>query len=166
VYFTKKLNRHARKIQPSMPTDQLSRTFAAIADPTRRAILSRLSRGEAAVNELAEPFQMSLPAVSKHLKVLQNAGLIERSKHAQWRPCKLRAKPLQDAGCWIEGYRTFWEQSFDRLDDYLKELQSSPETTNTETTQSQTTERPRPHPRPRNRPRNHPRNHPRLQKNK
>ena len=149
-----------------MPTDQLSRTFAAIADPTRRAILSRLSRGEAAVNELAEPFQMSLPAVSKHLKVLQNAGLIERSKHAQWRPCKLRAKPLQDAGCWIEGYRTFWEQSFDRLDDYLKELQSSPETTNTETTQSQTTERPRPHPRPRNRPRNHPRNHPRLQKNK
>lgn len=107
--------------------DPLSMTFAAIADPTRRAILARLSKGEAAVKELAGPFDMTLPAISKHLKVLEKAGLIERSRDAQFRPCKLRAKPLKDAASWIDRYRTFWEQSFDRLDDYLKELQSEPD---------------------------------------
>jgi DNA-binding transcriptional ArsR family regulator len=107
-----------------MSIDPLSITFAAIADPTRRAILARLSKGEAAVKELATPFNMTLPAISKHLKVLEKAGLIERSRHAQLRPCKLRAKPLKQAASWIDRYRTFWEQSFDRLDDYLKELQS------------------------------------------
>lgn len=106
--------------------DQLSLTFAAIADPTRRAILLRLSRGEAPVKELAEPFQMTLPAITKHLKVLEKAGLIERSRSAQLRPCKLRAKPLKEAASWINRYRTFWEASFDRLDDYLKELQAKP----------------------------------------
>ena len=105
--------------------DQLSLTFAAIADPTRRAILTRLAEGSATVNELSEPFDMTLPAVSKHLKVLEKAGLIERSREAQWRPCTLRAKPLHEAAEWIESYRKFWEQSFDRLDDYLKELQTN-----------------------------------------
>ena len=107
-----------------MPIDRLSITFAAIADPTRRAILARLSKGEAAVNELAKPFDMTLPAVSKHLKVLEKAGLIERSRDAQLRPCKLRGRPLKEAASWIERYRAFWEESFDRLDDYLKELQT------------------------------------------
>ena len=107
-----------------MSVDQLSLTFAAISDPTRRAILLRLSKGEAPVKELAEPFQMTQPAITKHLKVLEKAGLIERSRSAQMRPCKLRAKPLQDAASWIDRYRTFWEESLDRLDDYLKELQS------------------------------------------
>jgi DNA-binding transcriptional ArsR family regulator len=107
-----------------MPIDRLSVTFAAIADPTRRAILVRLSKGEAAVKELAAPFNMTLPAVSKHLKVLEKAGLIERSRDAQMRPCKLRARPLKEAASWIERYRAFWEESFDRLDDYLKELQA------------------------------------------
>ena len=107
--------------------DQLSTTFAAIADPTRRAILTRLSKGEAAVKDLAKPFDMTLPAISKHLKVLEKAGLIERSRDAQLRPCKLRAKPLKDAASWIERYRELWEESFDRLDDYLKELQSEPD---------------------------------------
>ena len=106
--------------------DPLSITFAAIADPTRRAILARLARGEAAVKELALPFNMTLPAISKHLKVLEKAGLIERSRDGQLRPCKLRAQPLMDAASWIERYRTFWEESFDRLDDYLQELQSAP----------------------------------------
>ena len=106
--------------------DQLSLTFAAIADPTRRAILARLVEGSATVNELSEPFNMTLPAVSKHLKVLENAGLIERSREAQTRPCTLRAKPLHEAADWIESYRKFWEQSFERLDEYLKELQSDP----------------------------------------
>ena len=110
-----------------MSIDPLSMTFAAIADPTRRAILVRLSKGEAAVKELASPFNMTLPAISKHLKVLEKAGLIERSRDAQLRPCKLRAKPLKEAASWIDHYRTFWEESFDRLDDYLKELQSEPE---------------------------------------
>jgi DNA-binding transcriptional ArsR family regulator len=105
-------------------TDRLSVTFAAIADPTRRSILARLSRGEASVNELAKPFKVSLPAISKHLKVLENAGLIERSRVAQSRPCRIRAKPLKDAASWIERYRKFWDESFDRLDDYLKELQT------------------------------------------
>ena len=104
------------------PTDHLSITFAALADPTRRAILARLSRGEASVTELAEPFAMTLPAISKHLKVLERAGLIERSREAQWRPCKLTAGPLREAADWVESYRTFWEKSFDRLDEYLKQL--------------------------------------------
>jgi DNA-binding transcriptional ArsR family regulator len=107
-----------------MPTDQLSSTFSALADPTRRAILGRLSRGEKSVNELAAPFKMSLPGVSKHLKVLERAGLIERSRDAQWRPCRLKAKPLREAFDWIEHYQKFWEESFDRLDLYLKQLQS------------------------------------------
>ncbi len=104
--------------------DRLSQTFAALADPTRRAILARLALGETSVTELAEPFEMSLPAVSKHLKVLENAGLIVRGREAQWRPCKLDAAPLKDIDSWIEHYRKFWEQSFDRLDAYLQELQA------------------------------------------
>ncbi len=106
--------------------DQLSLTFAAIADPTRRAILTRLAKGEAAVKELATPFDMTLPAISKHLKVLEKAGLIERSRDAQLRPCKLRANPLKDAASWIDHYRMYWEESFNRLDDYLQELQAEP----------------------------------------
>jgi DNA-binding transcriptional ArsR family regulator len=107
-----------------MSADQMSATFAALADPTRRAILERLAAGEASVTELAAPFEMSLPAITKHLKVLERAGLISRSRNAQWRPCRLEAKPLQDASDWIEQYRRFWEESFDRLDAYLKELQN------------------------------------------
>jgi DNA-binding transcriptional ArsR family regulator len=106
-----------------MEADRLSATFSALADPTRRAILARLVAGEASVTELAEPFEMSLPAVSKHLKVLERAGLIARGREAQWRPCTLQAGPLKDIADWVEQYRRFWEQSFDRLDDYLKELQ-------------------------------------------
>jgi DNA-binding transcriptional ArsR family regulator len=106
-----------------MAADQLSATFAALADPTRRAILGRLARGESSVGELAAPFKMSLPAISKHLKVLERAGLVARTREAQWRPCKLRAKPLKEVANWLEHYRRFWEEQFDRLDDYLKELQ-------------------------------------------
>jgi DNA-binding transcriptional ArsR family regulator len=106
-----------------MLPDRLSTTFAALADPTRRAILARLALGEVSVTELAEPFAMSLPAISKHLKVLENAGLITRGREAQWRPCRLEAGPLKDAADWLEHYRQFWEQSLDRLDDYLRELQ-------------------------------------------
>lgn len=106
-----------------MSPDRLSTTFAALADPTRRAILARLALGEVSVTELAEPFAMSLPAISKHLKVLENAGLITRGREAQWRPCRLEAGPLKDATDWLEEYRRFWEQSLDRLDDYLQELQ-------------------------------------------
>jgi len=106
-----------------MPLDRLSSTFAALADPTRRAILARLAAGEASVTELAAPFEMSLPAISKHLKVLERAGLIARGREAQWRPCRLKAGPLKDAAEWLEHYRRFWEQSFDRLDDYLRKLQ-------------------------------------------
>ncbi len=106
-----------------MTPDRLSRTFAALADPTRRAILARLASGEASVTELAEPFDMSLPAISKHLKVLERAELIERGREAQWRPCRLHARPLKGAADWLETYRVFWEQSLDRLEDYLKELQ-------------------------------------------
>jgi DNA-binding transcriptional ArsR family regulator len=102
--------------------DQLSETFAALADPTRRAILARLASGEASVTELAEPFEMSMPAVSKHLKVLERAGLIGRGREAQWRPCRLEAGPLKDVASWVEHYRRFWEQSFDRLENYLREL--------------------------------------------
>lgn len=106
-----------------MATDHLSVTFTALADPTRRAILARLARGEATVNELAAPFALSLPAVSKHLKVLQRAGLITQGRQAQWRPCRLEAAPLQDIDAWMEPYRQLWEQRFDQLDDYLRELQ-------------------------------------------
>ena len=106
-----------------MPVDALDSTFAALADPTRRAILARLASGEATVTELAEPFEMTLPAVSKHLKVLERAGLISRGREAQWRPCKLEAGPLKDVAAFIENYRQFWEQSLDRLEDYLAELQ-------------------------------------------
>jgi|ERR1051326_3464754 DNA-binding transcriptional ArsR family regulator len=105
-----------------MTDDQLSNTFAALADPTRRAILARLAAGEAAVTEIAAPFDMSLPAVSKHLKVLERAGLIARSRDAQWRRCHLAPAPLKEAADWIEHYKKFWEESFDRLDDYLREL--------------------------------------------
>ena len=106
-----------------MSSDRLSTTFSALADPTRRAILARLISGEASVTELAEPYEMSLPAVSKHLKVLEHAGLITRGREAQWRPCRLEAGPLKDAADWLEHYRRFWERSFDRLEDYLRELQ-------------------------------------------
>ena len=102
--------------------DRLSETFGALADPTRRAILARLGSGEASVTELAAPFDMSMPAISKHLKVLERAGLITRGREAQWRPCRLQAGPLEDVAGWVEHYRRFWEQSFDRLDDYLREL--------------------------------------------
>jgi DNA-binding transcriptional ArsR family regulator len=107
-----------------MMPDRLSATFAALADPTRRAILTRLALGEASVGELAEPFEMSLPAVSKHLKVLERAGLIARGREAQWRPARLEAGPLRDAADWIEHYRRFWEQSLDRLGDYLRTLKA------------------------------------------
>jgi len=105
--------------------DPLSATFAALADPTRRAILGRLASGEASVTQLAEPFEMSMPAVSKHLKVLERAGLIARGREAQWRPCRLEAAPLKEAADWVEEYRRFWEQSFDRLDEYLRELKNT-----------------------------------------
>jgi len=103
--------------------DQLSQTLSALADPTRRAILTRLSRGETSVTELAKPFRMSMPAVSKHLKVLERAKLISRGRHAQWRPCRIRPAPLRDAAQWLEGYRILWEQSFTKLDAYLEQLQ-------------------------------------------
>ncbi|AEH82938.1 ArsR/SmtB family transcription factor [Sinorhizobium meliloti] len=103
--------------------DQLSSALSALADPTRRAIVARLAAGEATVNELAAPFEMSLPAVSKHLKVLERAGLISRGRNAQWRPCRLEAAPLKEIADWVERYRHFWEGSFDRLDSYLHELQ-------------------------------------------
>ena len=104
--------------------DQLSTTFAALADPTRRAILARLSTGEASVTELAEPFEMSMPAISKHLKVLERAGLIARGREAQWRPCRLEAAPLKDVAEWVKRYQRFWEQRFDNLDAYLRELKA------------------------------------------
>ena len=106
-----------------MTSDHLSNTFAALADPTRRAILARLITGEASVSQLAEPFDISLPAVSKHLKVLERAGLIARGREAQWRPCRLEAGPLKDVANWVEHYRRFWTGSFDRLDEYLREIQ-------------------------------------------
>jgi len=107
-----------------MQTDPLSATFSALADPTRRAILARLANGDATVTELAEPFRMSLPGVSKHLKVLETAGLIVKGRDAQWRPCRLEGKPLRDVAAWMETYRRFWDEGFDRLDDYLQELQT------------------------------------------
>ena len=107
-----------------MPSDRLSATFAALADPTRRAILARLASGESSVTELAEPFDMSLPAVSKHLKVLERAGLIVRGREAQWRPCRIEANALKDVDDWLERYRRLWEERLDRLEDYLKVLQA------------------------------------------
>jgi len=106
-----------------MSPDRLSSTFAALADPTRRAILARLASGQTSVTDLAKPFDISLPAVSKHLKVLEGAGLIVRSRDAQWRPCRLQANPLKDIADWVEYYRRHWEESFEKLDRYLKELQ-------------------------------------------
>jgi len=105
-----------------MPQDHLSATFSALADPTRRAILARLALGEASVSDVAKPFAMTLPAISKHLKVLERAGLITRGREAQWRPCKLEARRLKEVAEWAERYRRFWEESFERLDDYLVEL--------------------------------------------
>ena len=110
-------------VQQPMSPERLDATFSALADPTRRAILARLASGETSVSELAEPFAMSMPAISKHLKVLQRAGLIERGREAQWRPRRLAPAPLKDASEWLERYRRFWEESFDRLEDYLRELQ-------------------------------------------
>ena len=107
-----------------MSRDHLSTTLAALADPTRRAILARLALGEASVKELSEPFEMSGPAVSKHLKVLERAGLIARGRAAQWRPCRLQVQPLKEVADWLEHYRRFWEESFDRLDDYLRQMQA------------------------------------------
>lgn len=110
-----------------MAVDQLSATFAALADPTRRAILARLIAGETAVTELAKPFAMTLPAVTKHLKVLQGAGLITRSRRAQWRPCHLNPEPLRDVAAWVDPYRRLWDERIDRLTDYLRELQAKDE---------------------------------------
>lgn len=107
-----------------MQVDQLSATFAALADPTRRAILAKLAAGDASVGELAEPFDMSLPAISKHLKVLERAGLIVRTREAQWRPCRLQPEPLNEVSAWIERYRAIWQRRFDRLDSYLQELKA------------------------------------------
>ncbi len=107
-----------------MPPDHLDAVFAALADPTRRAILARLALGEASVKELAEPFEISPPAVTKHLKVLERAGLIRRGREAQWRPCRLDAAPLRGVADWVEQYRRFWDESIDRLEDYLRELQT------------------------------------------
>ena len=107
-----------------MPPDRLSATFAALADPTRRAILARLASGEASVTELARPFEISMPAISRHLKVLEHAGLITRGREAQWRPCRLEARPLKAVAGWVDHYRRFWDEGFDRLDAYLRELKS------------------------------------------
>src|SRR5271170_3601935 len=104
--------------------DQISSTFSALADPTRRAILARLALGETSVTELASPFEMSMPAISRHLKVLEKAGLIARGREAQWRPCKLKAEPMKQAADWLDEYRRFWDESFDRLGEYLQELQA------------------------------------------
>jgi len=109
-------------------SDRLSATFSALADPTRRAILARLASGEASVTDLAKPFDMSMPAITKHLKVLERAGLIARGREAQWRPCRIKAGPIKDITDWAERYRVFWEQSFDRLDDYLRVLKKNMKT--------------------------------------
>jgi DNA-binding transcriptional ArsR family regulator len=121
VYLTFKL---ISQLVKYIMTDRLSATFSALADPTRRAILARLTLGETTVNQLAEPFEMSLPAISKHLKVLENAGLITRGREAQWRPCKIETQALRSVDEWLENYRKLWEERFDRLDDYLRELQA------------------------------------------
>lgn len=125
----------------TQPTDRLSAIFAALADPTRRAILARLTQGEATVKELAEPFNISAPAVTKHLKVLQRAGLITQGREAQWRPCRLEPAPLREVNDWLERYRRFWDESLDKLDAYLKEIQATlPQdlTTDTEKTEPNT----------------------------
>jgi DNA-binding transcriptional ArsR family regulator len=122
LYFTNKLNK-SFVLGSMRSTDLLSETFAALADPTRRAILARLSQGEATVMELAEPFKLSLPGVSKHLRVLQKAGLITQGRKAQWRPCRLEPERLKEVDAWLERYRRFYEDTFDRLDDYLLKLQ-------------------------------------------
>jgi DNA-binding transcriptional ArsR family regulator len=109
-----------------MSANTLNLTFAALADPTRRAILARLSRGAASVTELAQPFKMTMPAISKHLKVLERALLIVRGREAQWRPCQIKPAPLKEVSDWVEDYRVMWEQRFDRLDDYLRQLQQTP----------------------------------------
>jgi len=114
-----------------MPTDTLSASFAALADPTRRAILARLMSGEASVTELAAPFDLSLPSISKHLKVLQRAGLVTQGRKAQWRPCRLEPAPLKDISEWVEQYRQSWEERFGRLDEYLREIQREDEATKT-----------------------------------
>jgi DNA-binding transcriptional ArsR family regulator len=116
-------------------SDSISSTFAALADPTRRAILARLALGETSVTDLAEPFAMSMPAVSKHLRVLERAGLIARGREAQWRPCKLKAEPLRQAAGWLDEYRRFWEESFDRLDEYLQRVQAEQKQTKGRTKQ-------------------------------
>ncbi len=121
LFFTRRL--FYRKVKHDMTNDPLSLTFAALADPTRRAILARLASGEANVTELAQPFAMTLPAISKHLKVLERAGLISRGRNAQWRPCRLEAAPLGEVTDWLEQYRQFWEDRFSRLDDHLREIQ-------------------------------------------
>lgn len=123
-YLTNQL--YNQLVKYDMPQDRLSNTFAALADPTRRAILARLALGETTVTELAKPFKMSGPAVSKHLKVLEHADLIIRGREAQWRPCRIEPKALKSVDEWLESYRRFWEQSLDRLDSYLRELQSKP----------------------------------------
>ncbi len=110
-----------------MATDHLSVTFAALADPTRRAILARLAQGQATVSELAAPFDLSLPAVSKHLKVLQHAGLVTQGRRAQWRPCRIEPAPLKEVAAWMEEYRQYWDENWDRLDAYLKEMQAEGE---------------------------------------
>ncbi|MBA3343263.1 MAG: helix-turn-helix transcriptional regulator [Gemmatimonadaceae bacterium] len=115
--------KYAPKGSHAVP-ESLNLTFGALADPTRRAILSRLAAGETSVTELAKPFEMTLPAISKHVKVLQRAGLVSQGREAQWRPCRLEATPMKAAAAWIEHYRRYWEQSFDQLDDYLREVQS------------------------------------------
>ena len=112
-------------MHPDSDSDPLSTTFAALADPTRRGILARLSKGEATVTELAAPFDMSLPAISKHLRVLQRAGLIEQGRQAQWRPCRLKPEPLRNVADWVGEYRRHWEASFERLDEYLRDIQAS-----------------------------------------
>jgi DNA-binding transcriptional ArsR family regulator len=117
-------------------SDSISSTFSALADPTRRAILARLALGEMSVTELAEPFEMSMPAVSKHLRVLEKAGLITQGREAQWRPRRLTAEPLREAAQWLDEYKKFWEQSFDRLDEYLKTLQAEGKETKRHQTKS------------------------------
>lgn len=124
-----------------MHADRLSATFAALADPTRRAILARLASGEVAVGELAAPFDMTLPAVTKHLNVLERAGLIARGRDAQWRPCRLQAAPLKEAAGWIDAYREHWEQRFDRLDAYLKDLQTKDSATQDSATKAKSARR-------------------------
>ena len=123
MYSTDRLYNQA--VMDMQQPDPLSITFAALADPTRRAILARLAKGEASVKDLSEPFEMSQPAISKHLRVLERAGLIEQGRQAQWRPCRLKSERLHDVSDWLGQYRRHWEASFDRLDDYLQELQAT-----------------------------------------